>query len=441
MIRKFLSAAAAGLVLGATGFAQAAQNPFSDVPTDHWAYDVVAQLAEEGVVEGYGDTTFRGARSITRYEMAQIVAKAMAKSDVDAVAKAQIDKLAAEFSEELNNLGVRVANLERNADMVKWNGEIRISGSKAHHDNNPLGKGNRSPRDELLFRLDATAEVNDHWHVKARLDAKLDSSTDSGMLPDGDEVMLKRAYAEGKYGNLTLRAGKFSNITLYDKRMMFNNEYSGAQISFGKVLRTTLTAGRFNLREARFGSAPINNIGSDTAANLQSIQLEAKLGKLTADAVYYHLDSDAFRTDFANRSVVAGNRYGYSKSGREDEASIWEIAANYQFDHNWALSGAYADNTKADYFNHSYFAQLDYKGADIKRPGTWGIYAAFRQIGGNVSFDAVPDGVDLYQRGWETGFSYSPWHNVLVRGVYFNGKDMANDEDAQKVFGRLEYFF
>ena len=52
--------------------------------------------------------------------MAQMVAKAMAKSDVSAADKAMIDKLAAEFADELNNLGVRVSNLEKHADMVKW---------------------------------------------------------------------------------------------------------------------------------------------------------------------------------------------------------------------------------------------------------------------------------------------------------------------------------
>ena len=114
------------LVIGAASTTFAAANPFSDVPADHWAYDAVTQLAQDGVIEGYGDTTFRGNQSITRYEMAQMVAKAMARTDVSASDKALIDKLAAEFSDELSNLGVRVANLERNADKVKWTGDIGL---------------------------------------------------------------------------------------------------------------------------------------------------------------------------------------------------------------------------------------------------------------------------------------------------------------------------
>ena len=79
-----------------------AENPFIDVPAGHWAYGSVEKLAAAGVIEGYGDGTFRGSRLMTRYEMAQVVAKALAKG-------ANVDRLAAEFAEELDELGVRVA--------------------------------------------------------------------------------------------------------------------------------------------------------------------------------------------------------------------------------------------------------------------------------------------------------------------------------------------
>ena len=96
-------------VLGIAGTAFAA-NPFVDVPAKHWSYDAVAKLAQAGIVDGYGDGTFKGDKTMTRYEMATVVAKAMAKSDkADAEQKAAIDKLAAEYSAELSNLGVKVA--------------------------------------------------------------------------------------------------------------------------------------------------------------------------------------------------------------------------------------------------------------------------------------------------------------------------------------------
>ena len=54
-----------------------AQQPFADVPTDHWAYNAVASLAEQGLLEGYPDGTFGGQQSLTRYEFAQAIARMM----------------------------------------------------------------------------------------------------------------------------------------------------------------------------------------------------------------------------------------------------------------------------------------------------------------------------------------------------------------------------
>ena len=102
-----------GQLLSASAFAA---NAFTDVPAGHWAYDSIAKLSAAGVIEGYGDDTFRGDRLMTRYEMGQIVAKAMAKG-------ANVDRLAAEFAKELEALGMRVASLEKKTDNVTVTGE------------------------------------------------------------------------------------------------------------------------------------------------------------------------------------------------------------------------------------------------------------------------------------------------------------------------------
>ncbi|MBO6209702.1 MAG: S-layer homology domain-containing protein, partial [Schwartzia sp.] len=131
MKKTLVSALTTALVVGAASTTFAAANPFEDVPADHWAYDAIAQLAADGVIEGYGDGTYRGDQEITRYEMAQMIARAMAKGGGD---KALIDKLAAEFADELNNLGVRVAALEKKVDNVKWGGRIRYRYIHMNHE-------------------------------------------------------------------------------------------------------------------------------------------------------------------------------------------------------------------------------------------------------------------------------------------------------------------
>ena len=124
-IKKILLLSAAfigGMTLSAAAYAS---NPFADVPAGHWAYESINKLAAAGVVEGYGDGTFRGDRLMTRYEMAQIVAKALAKG-------ANVDRLAAEFAEELDTLGVRVASLEKKADNARVTGEVYYYYAKAN---------------------------------------------------------------------------------------------------------------------------------------------------------------------------------------------------------------------------------------------------------------------------------------------------------------------
>ena len=102
MKKSLVSALTTALVVGAASTTFAAANPFSDVPSGHWAYDAVAQLAQDGVIDGYGDNTFQGDKNITRYEMAQMVANAMAKSNTSKVSGADhapVEKLKAEFSD------------------------------------------------------------------------------------------------------------------------------------------------------------------------------------------------------------------------------------------------------------------------------------------------------------------------------------------------------
>jgi hypothetical protein len=69
MMRKWALLAGAVAVM-AFGRPALAQGPFADVPTDHWAYDAVNELAQRGIVNGYPDSTFGGKRALTRYEFA-----------------------------------------------------------------------------------------------------------------------------------------------------------------------------------------------------------------------------------------------------------------------------------------------------------------------------------------------------------------------------------
>ncbi|MCI6100486.1 MAG: S-layer homology domain-containing protein [Selenomonas sp.] len=429
MKKTLVSALTTALVVGAASTTFAAANPFSDVPADHWAYDAVSQLAADGVIEGYGDSTFQGDKSITRYEMAQMVAKAMAKTDVSAADKAMIDKLAAEFADELNNLGVRVSNLEKHADMVKWNGELRYRYWNTQVEDNGSGYSDKEGKDKLLFRLKPTAEVNDHWDVHAQLDATTDLSTDTG---DDGTVKLARAWAQGNYKNFNVYLGKqdlFSNV---DRGLTHDGAFSGARAQFGKDLKVNLEAGRYSTLKATVGT-----VTTDAAANYQGIELTYNPSKLFAGAAYRHFNSDAFKA-----STAGFDGYSSDPASTKDTANVWSAGLGYNFDGNWDLFGAYANNTSADRYETAHTIQLSYKGADKANKGTWGAYAAYRYLGQNVAFEPTYDTAVENTKGWEIGADYAPFTNVYTAISYYKAKALDDDATHTNVlFGRVSFFF
>ena len=436
--KTLVSALTTALVVGAASTTFAAANPFSDVPADHWAYDAVSQLAADGVIEGYGDTTFRGNQNITRYEMAQMIAKAMAKSDVSAADKALIDKLAAEFSDELNNLGVRVSNLERNADNVKWNGQARYRywSQRYEQDNGSKKKKNT---DQLNLRFEPSAEVNKNWHVNARIDAWTNPSKDTD-----DTLKIARVWAQGDYKNFQVKLGKLPFYSTETAGMLLDNQFSGAQVTVGNQLKFTAEAGRWDLDNAINQSAIYKAATKtksetdktlaygDQTASYQGVALNGASGKLYGGAAYRHFESDLFK-----------HVDGFKKDA--DEANIWSLGAGYKFDKNWNLYGAYAKNEKADDFGTAHNIQLNYKGAQKANKGSWGAYTAYRYMGENVAFAPTYEtflncGVNNV-KGWEVGTEYVPFTNVTAAAYYFNGKQLANDRDAELLFGRVNFWF
>ena len=412
MKKTMVAALAAALTVGAASTTFAAANPFSDVPRDHWAYDAVTQLAADGVVEGYGDGTYRGDRNITRYEMAQMVAKAMAKSDMPVSDRALVDRLAAEFSDELNNLGVRVSNLERNADMVKWTGYLRYDYISDRHDNGDT----KDNTDRVRFRLFPTAEVNDHWKVKARLDTEYLMDKDNS-----NSVTLARAYADGTYGKLNIKLGKQDLYSDADEGMLFDTYFSGATASFGNVLKAKISAGRTADKTVR---------ETNGAANYQSVDLSYREKNLGLAVGYRHLNSGAFKS-----------MPGYSESGNEDNANIWSVAGSYKFDKNVTMKAAYAQNTAADTYKKSGSVELDYKGANKSDVGSWGAYIAYRHLGKYTTFAPTYNVLGRDQKGIALGATYTLFKNVTTKAEYFKGKDITADKNASTLFARVQFDF
>jgi hypothetical protein len=416
--KKIIAALVGAGIIGAASTTFASVNPFVDVPSNHWAYDAVTQLADDGVIVGYGDDTFRGDRNITRYEMAQIIARAMTKKDLTIKDKALLDRLEAEFADELASLGVRVSNLERNADFVKWNGQLRYTYTSVRPEGEEKINDNK-----LLFRLEPSAEVNSNWHVKARLDSTLNVADDE----KDSEVRLKRAFAEGNFKTWNVKLGKMglNSAESYQApgALVFDKEFSGAEVSWPGILSLKVQAGHLNLEDAYKGVH--TGLTNNDVANYYGAEFQYQKKKLNAGVAYYRLNSSDL-TSMTNKT----------------SENIWGSNLGYRFNKNIALNGAYANNPDATSHKKSYQASFEYKGVNPTDNGSWGAYAAYRYLG-NASPYATSDGALIGSKGLEFGAAYAPFKNVVLSAKYFNGRELEkSDKDSvQKIFGRVQFLF
>lgn len=204
MKHAFLKAAIAACFACAAVTVSAA-NPFTDVSADDWAYQAVASLSDEGVIDGYPDGTFRGDKHVTRYEIAQIVARLMAKEDtLNASQKETLAKLSAQYANELKDLGVRIAELEKKRGATDLITELRVQ-SIDRYDN--VFKGNVQKHNELStrVRLNTITPVNDRVHLYGQIETILDmngkESYDVNRIDpkDKSQTKLRTGYGDGDF--------------------------------------------------------------------------------------------------------------------------------------------------------------------------------------------------------------------------------------------------
>ncbi|WP_455577508.1 S-layer homology domain-containing protein [Anaerosinus sp.] len=421
-MKKTLAAAiTSALVIGAASTTFAAANPFSDVATDHWSFDAVAKLAQEGVIEGYGDNTFRGDSHITRYEMAQMVAKAMAKEDkANAQQKAMIDKLAAEYAAELDNLGVRVSNLEAKVGNVTWGGKARLRVNEEKHEGPGFDESNSTSHSYV--DMWATARVNQDWTAKVEYENEKDMSGRN----DRDSDSTTKIYVEGPLFGADTKIGKFGMNSKND--FVMDKAVSGIQMTFGadKTTSFTVTAGRMESTGAWAYEDTLGDMDADYASLMVNYKPNDKWG---AYAAYHQLANSAYLTDL---------------NGDAKDLKTWEIGFNTKFSQDWGFDALYvgtnSDDFEKDTENNGYRVQLTYGNVDTAKVGSYDIFTSYEQVPGGLLYNT--DGWNVGTKGWRIGFDYVPTENAKFTAFYYDGKDV-DDSDYKTKFTRaqIEFYF
>lgn len=299
-------------------FTVSAANPFADVDTSSWAYQAVSQLSDQGVVDGYPDGTFKGDKNVSRYELAQIIARLMAKEDsLNDSQKAVVQKLSAEYADDLQNLGVRVKELEKKTGNLSTITELRVQ-DIPRYDN--VYKDRKSSHDELSLRvrINTMANVNDRSTVYSQLETTMSMNGSTPFNPnrqdwssressdadktrtgygDGD-LHLNRLWATYQFGpkqdTSKLPFGPSKNligIGQFPVKMgvtgyTYDGQFKGAFISFGDYRqggRFTIAHGRATDINYNYTRPMIHGMdlkGSGSNAGLISAVLSAENGKI-----------------------------------------------------------------------------------------------------------------------------------------------------------------
>ena len=444
---------AMAMALGVTASAYAA-NPFSDVPAGHWAYDSISKLAAAGVIDGYGDGTFGGDKLMTRYEMAQIVAKAMAKG-------ANVDKLAAEFADELDNLGVRVANLEKKADNVKITGELRFryvdQDGAMYKKIVPAGDGvsgvlgnDSNHAADIRSRIWINGMINDDWTYTGMLQNTQNLSDNAG----NEDTKFQRAYVDGRLGGMAVRAGRY-NLVIADGNI-YDTRADGLELSYGNKLKLKGFAGKatdditvvpvtITTYDDKVFTGDVTNGGK-----YWGLAVEGELAKgLKATAGYTQFK------DMGTGFFEAANP-GETFGKTDIDNGIWHAGLGYDMGH-FNLSAMYLKgDLSADKLggnaqpaidkyldDDGYVIGLSYKGAKAEDAGSWGAWAKYYDQGAQTyvahTTDANTFGMTGF-KGFGVGANYTIAKNIVANVAYYNTEskllkelpDIAADFDRTK---------
>ena len=406
MKKQFAAIFAATAVLGVT--TAFAANPFSDVTPDSWAYQAVSQLANAGIVNGYPDGTFKGQNNITRYEMAQMVAKAMANQDrANAEQQAMINRLADEFSNELNNLGVRVARLEDRVGNVKVTGDARLRYRDAEHEKSKF---------DARARVQFNAKVNDRTDAVVRLSSgnfELGNSQNGGNA----NATIDRAYVNHKFGErVSLKAGRFGQVI--GGGLAFDGTFDGAQFNAGndKV--------NFQAAYGYMVSGEADGLTKEQNVTNTYLGLSGKLGIHTMVGGFY----DRVNTD----GTINGTKY----------KNIYGFNADANFDKVW-VGGEWLKDSHVDE-SQAWTAGLGFGDYNIAKKGSWDVKGQYFNAKANAPIvDTTYN--HLYTtdaKGWMASVNYALQNNVGLSANYgFDWKDQDGNDKADFYRADLNYKF
>ena len=458
MKTKVLAALVATMAVGAT--CAFAANPFVDVPTDSWAYKSVVELADAGIIQGVDGSYFQGDRNITRYEAAEMTAKAMAHMDKASVEqRALINKLADEYADELNSLGVRVSNLENKVGNVKLTGDARI---RYKYQNDKLENDNSW---DYRIRLRANAQVNDRTKVTYGISTNNHNFGSNGAASgqdadDSNDTYTDLANVDYNFGgnNWDLMVGRYTYILGDKVGYQFGDAFDGAQLQY-KNDKFKAIAGFGKFKEGDIAGYSADHAIISNGVLKAKLDQQLKAGKITTvqyekalkDGTLKEEGLDGVKTgygelegffgggSFAGSSVGVyyNDFYGQKDINADD---LWGAFASFNFGHKWNLTANYEklsrdkkESTLED--PEMWYGKLQYGSASFAAPKSWDAWVEYLSaeegafLGGSTNMWRW--GTQLKNvESWGVGVDYTFAKNAMFSVMQSFASDTKNGDAA-----------
>ncbi len=363
-----------------------AANPFVDVPSDSWAYKSVVELADAGIIQGVDGQYFQGNRNITRYEAAEMVAKAMAHMDKASVEqRALINKLADEYADELNNLGVRVSALENRVGNVKLTGDARIryryqsEGDKIKGTDQVVNEKQTNDNSwDYRIRVRANAQVNDRTKVTYGVSTNNISFADNSTASNSDDNNISTDLANVDYNfggnNWDLMVGRYEYIMGGPRAygFFYGDTFDGAQLKYQND-KFAATAGYGKFKEGLIGGAWTVDDDNYASAKTAYGELEGFFGggRMAGSAVgvYYNNimpKAELLGNDIALDNIDVWGAYASVNFGK------WNALANYET-YRDAIVNDNGSKDNADVW----VGKLTYGAANFATPKSWDAWVEY----------------------------------------------------------------
>ncbi|MBQ7760327.1 MAG: hypothetical protein IJ376_04370, partial [Acidaminococcaceae bacterium] len=373
-----------------------------------------------------------------RYEMAQIVAKAMAKG-------ANVDKLAAEFADELDTLGVRVAKLEKGADAVKVTGNIRYH--YAHNDGDFNGNANN-----LRSRIYVKGQINDDWTYTGMLENNQNFDNDNG----DEDVKFQRAYVNGKVGGLKVQAGRYSVVMAEGN--VYDTRFDGVQVEYGKDVK--LVAGYGKATPSSVGTLDMDldpgKEGKESRITREAdeamyVEASTKLGVVGVAAGYYQFND--IETQRGGTWDEEEEAYEDWKAYGAQDTDIFALSVNMPLAKDLKFGAMYlkGDEPFKDYQgielgdDDGYVLTLAYKGAKATVPGSWGLTAKYYDQGYSTYVDHTMNGAAdkmLGFKGWGLFANYALAKNIVAQVEWYDLEEKSSlDRENETLWTQVVFTF